>query len=70
MRCCRKYLHHMQNSVFEGTITDAGLERLKRELQTKIDKDADSIIVYKFGSIKYAFRDEIGAVRVMGNIID
>ena len=70
MRICRKYLHHTQNSVFEGVITDAALERLKRELQDKIYKEADSIVVFRFESLKYTAREEIGAVPIFKNIID
>ena len=70
MRICRKYLHHIQNSVFEGTITEAALERLKHELQNKIYKEADSIIIFRFESLKYTAREEIGAVRIFENIID
>ncbi len=29
LRLCRKYLHHIQNSVFEGEITEGKLEELK-----------------------------------------
>lgn len=36
LKICRKYLVHVHKSVFEGTITEAALGRLKRELETKI----------------------------------
>ena len=70
MRICRKYLHHIQNSVFEGVITEAALEKLKREIQNKIYKEADSVIIFRFESMKYTAREEIGTVRVLQNIID
>ncbi|WP_058486785.1 CRISPR-associated endonuclease Cas2 [Defluviitalea phaphyphila] len=46
-KICKKYLHHIQNSVFEGEVTKVQLERLKSELQEYIRKDKDSVIVFK-----------------------
>lgn len=31
MKVCRKYLVHVQKSVFEGNITEAKLKKLKKE---------------------------------------
>lgn len=36
----------IQNSVFEGEITEANLLLLKRELEDIIDKNYDSIIIF------------------------
>jgi len=44
----RKYLHHIQKSVFEGEISLSQLERLKIEVSSIIDKNRDSVIVYTF----------------------
>ncbi|HIQ49400.1 MAG TPA: CRISPR-associated endonuclease Cas2 [Aquifex aeolicus] len=44
----RKYLHHIQKSVFEGEISLSQLERLKIEVSSVIDKNRDSVIVYTF----------------------
>ena len=70
MRTCRKYLFHVQNSVFEGTITEAKLNRLKVELENKIDKTVDRICVYEFDSTRYSRREQIGATEELSNIID
>lgn len=45
LKTCRKYLNWVQNSVFEGEITEAKLERLKLELSRIID-GSDSIRFY------------------------
>ncbi len=45
-KIARKYLHHIQKSVFEGDITPSRLERLKKEILKIIDKDRDSVIIY------------------------
>ena len=36
MKTCRKYLTHVQKSVFEGMITEGKLKRLKEELDKLI----------------------------------
>ena len=41
LKICRKYLLHVQKSVFEGMITEAKLKRLKNELAQVIKKDED-----------------------------
>lgn len=46
-KVCKKYLHHIQNSVFEGEITKAQIAELKMELEEYIRKDIDSVIVFK-----------------------
>jgi len=44
----RKYLTHVQKSVFEGDLTRSGLERLKTEVLAEADRSRDSIILYVF----------------------
>lgn len=56
----RKYLHWVQNSVFEGEITPAKLKKLRTELERVIDKKEDSIIIYNLQSTKYTSREVIG----------
>ncbi|MGW5789264.1 CRISPR-associated endonuclease Cas2 [Saccharopolyspora sp. NPDC003752] len=48
LRTCRKYLHHMQNSVFEGELSQAQIVYLESELRQHIDPDYDHILVYTF----------------------
>ncbi len=47
-KIARKYINHVQKSVFEGNITESKLERLKKEIMNVIDKDRDSVIIYVF----------------------
>lgn len=42
----RKYLHHVQKSVFEGEITLSQLARLESEVLGIIDREKDSVIIY------------------------
>lgn len=60
LKICRKYLSHVQNSVFEGEITVANLKKLKYELKSKMDEDEDSLIIYSFESMNYSKREVIG----------
>lgn len=43
----KKYLSHIQNSVFEGEITPALLKKLEIEIKKYIRKDLDSVIIFK-----------------------
>ncbi|WP_270840976.1 CRISPR-associated endonuclease Cas2 [Mediterraneibacter faecis] len=60
LKICRKYLLHVQKSVFEGMITEAKLKRLKNELAQVIKKDEDSIMIYRFETLKYSSKEVIG----------
>ncbi len=46
-KICKKYLVHIQNSVFEGELLESQLFKLKAELRTYIREDKDSVIVFK-----------------------
>ena len=46
-KICKKYLSLIQNSVFEGEISKVQLVKLQRELDEYIDKQQDSVIIFK-----------------------
>jgi len=60
LKIARKYLHWVQNSVFEGEITSANYEKLKMELRQLMDPEEDSVIFYTFRTQKYSKREEMG----------
>ena len=60
LKTCRKYLTWVQNSVFEGELGEANLKKLEYELNSIMDKNADSVIIYKFNSWKYSKRKVLG----------
>lgn len=39
LKICRKYLTHVQNSVFEGEVTQANYKKLVTELRKKMDEE-------------------------------
>ena len=45
----RRYITHVQKSVFEGELTKSKLERMKAEILSVIEKDRDSVIFYVLG---------------------
>lgn len=60
LKTCRKYLHWVQNSVFEGDISEAKLEKLKLELRKIINEKEDSVIIYTFRTAWYTKRETMG----------
>lgn len=46
-KICKKYLTHVQKSVFEGELTPVLLEKLKFELKPYINSNTDSVIVFE-----------------------
>lgn len=60
LKTCRKYLTWVQNSVFEGEITEGNLKKLKIELEHKMDKSEDSLIIYTLSNNKYSNKEIIG----------
>ena len=47
LRLCRKYLHWIQNSVFEGELSEVQLKQLLAEAKTIMDQQTDSFIIFK-----------------------
>jgi len=60
LKTARKYLYWVQNSVFEGEISDANFVKLRSELSKKIHADEDSILFYTFRTTKYSDREIMG----------
>lgn len=46
-KICKRYLTHIQNSVFEGELSESQLMELKLELKKYLRCDRDSCIVFK-----------------------
>lgn len=60
LKLCRKYLHWIQNSVFEGEISEVKLKELLQKANGIIDKTEDSIILFKHPSQIYMDKEVIG----------
>ena len=60
LKLCRKYLHWIQNSVFEGEISEVRLKELLMEADNFIDKETDSIIIFKNRDEKWLDKQIVG----------
>jgi CRISPR-associated protein Cas2 len=48
LKTCRQYLHHVQRSVFEGSLSDAQFRRFRAAVHAVIDPSYDSVILYSY----------------------
>jgi len=62
LKLCRKYLNWIQNSVFEGEITEVKLKELKFKSK-EIMKDSDSLIIFTSRNEKWLEKEVIGEER-------
>ncbi|CUT04207.1 CRISPR-associated endonuclease Cas2 [Candidatus Chrysopegis kryptomonas] len=62
LKLMRKYLNWVQNSVFEGELTEGQFERLKIEIRKIINSNEDSILIYSMEQ-KWVNREVIGVER-------
>ena len=60
LRLCRRYLNWIQNSVFEGELTDVKLKELLHKAGGIMDKEKDSIIVFKTRQEKWLEKMVVG----------
>lgn len=60
LKKCRQYMNWIQNSVFEGTITEVRLEKLLLELKAIINPETDSVIVFSMQNDKYVDKITLG----------
>ena len=60
LKLCRQYLSWIQNSVFEGDITEVKLQELISKAEKIIDNDGDSIIIFKSRNEKWLDKQIVG----------
>lgn len=61
-KICKKYLVHIQNSVFEGELLESQMLKLKAELNRYIRDDKDSVIVFKSRSQRWLDKEFLGMI--------
>ena len=59
-KICKKYLVHIQNSVFEGNLSKANSLALQKELDVYIRKDKDSVIMFHTREERWMNKDFLG----------
>ena len=63
LKLCRKYLNWIQNSVFEGEITEVKLEELKFTAKKIMDEETDSLIIFRTRQEKWLDKEIVGSER-------
>lgn len=67
LKLCRRYLNWIQNSVFEGEITELKLKELVYEAKQIMDESTDSLIIFSSRDEKWLKKQIIGKER---NVLD
>lgn len=63
LKIFRRYLTWVQNSVFEGELTEAQFAKLKAEATELMDPDTDSVIFWNLQAQKFCDRETLGVER-------
>lgn len=64
LKLCRKYLSWIQNSVFEGEITEVKLKELKIKASMIMEEEnSDSLIIFKTRNEKWLDKEIVGKER-------
>lgn len=59
----KRYLHWVQNSVFEGELTDAQIEEVKTGLERTLIRENDSVLFYTARDQRWLDKKVIGRER-------
>lgn len=60
LKLCRQYLNWIQNSVFEGDITEVKLKELQYKAKEIMNIEEDSMIVFKSRDAKWLEKEIVG----------
>ena len=63
LKLCRRYLNWIQNSVFEGEISEVKLLELKQEAMLLMNEETDSLIFFKARQEKWLEKEIVGHER-------
>ena len=64
LKLCRKYLNWIQNSVFEGEITEVKLKEMVLDAKKIMNGDEDSLIIFKSRNERWLDKEVIGQERM------
>lgn len=64
LKHCRKYLNWIQNSVFEGEITEVKLKEMLLEARRIMNEKEDSLIIFKSRDARWLDKQVIGQERM------
>lgn len=60
LKLCRRYLNWIQNSVFEGEISEVKLKELIAKAEIIMDTETDSVIIFKTRQEKWLEKQIVG----------
>ena len=63
LKLCRRYLNWIQNSVFEGELTEVKLKELLLEAKAIMHLDEDSVIIFKKRQERWLEKEIVGVER-------
>jgi CRISPR-associated protein Cas2 len=63
LKLCRRYLHWIQNSVFEGEISEVKLAELLAKARDILDEEEDSVIIFKSRTQQWLEKEVVGRER-------
>ena len=63
LKLCRRYLHWIQNSVFEGEISEVKLAELLSTTRSLLDEEEDSVILFKSRTQQWLEKEVVGRER-------
>lgn len=56
----RQHLNWVQNSVFEGEVTKAGVAQIKSSLVQILNEDKDSVLIYQMRHERWMNKEVLG----------
>ncbi|MCO5249440.1 MAG: CRISPR-associated endonuclease Cas2 [Chitinophagales bacterium] len=60
LKLCRQYLNWIQNSVFEGELTESQLRELKMKAKKIMVQEVDSLIIFTSRNERWLDKEVIG----------
>lgn len=60
LKLCRQYLNWIQNSVFEGAISEVKLKKLLAEAKLIMNEETDSLIIFKSREESWLEKEVVG----------
>jgi len=63
LKLCRRYVNWIQNSVFEGEISEVQLKELTAQARRIMDEESDSLIIFKSRQERWLDKEVVGCER-------
>ncbi|WP_020530985.1 CRISPR-associated endonuclease Cas2 [Flexithrix dorotheae] len=63
LKLCRKYLNWIQNSVFEGEITEVKWKEMRSRAKDIMSEEEDSLIIFKNKDKRWLDKEIVGQER-------